>query len=184
MADTIELIKRHTQELDEYMKKNGKYSFHRFSDGSIHYNASVFNDKSRIEDEYLIPIEPVEELEELEKITKINDTLVTINDFVTFEGWDAILGETGIGFYGLSVEIEYTGIYSLNVDCYHDLKILIMKIKRGYFGKIVLINEVRINVQDLKAEKNGIKCVSTNMHIKYYYIYLITDIKGKVIYRG
>ena len=86
MSDTIELIKRHTREFDEYMNKNGKYGFHRFSDGSIRYNAPAYNCASRIEDTHITPIEPVKELEELKKITETNDVLVKINDFITFEG--------------------------------------------------------------------------------------------------
>lgn len=186
MADTIELIKRHTQELDEYMKKNGKYSFHRFSDGSIHYKASVFNDISIIEYACPVPIEPVKELEELEEITKINDVLVTINDFVAFEGRDAMLGETGIKFYGLSIEIKYTGIRSLIIDFNHDLKELFQKIENGYFGESVYINGFERDIRFLRAEKNGI-CFSIlhenrDKYIEYDDVYLISDKQGRNIY--
>lgn len=148
MPDTIELIKRHTREFDEYMNKNGKYGFHRFSDGSIRYNAPIYNGASRIEDTHIIPIEPVKELEGLKKITETNDVLVTINDFITFEGCDAILGDTGIEFYGLSTEIKYTGIHSLIITFNHDLKELLQKIKKGYFGDTVFINGVETGIHD------------------------------------
>lgn len=156
MADTVELIKRHTQNLDEYMNKNGKYSFHRFADGSIHYKAPIFNDISKIKDECPIPIEPVEELEELKKIHKINDIVVTINDFVTFEGLDAILGETSIRFYGTSAEIKYTGIHSLNVDYNHDLKAILKMIAKGHFGWIVYIMGHRVNIKYLNIMEKGV----------------------------
>lgn len=191
MADTIELIKKHTQELDEYMNKNGKYSFHRFSDGSIHYKAPIFNDISRIEDTCPVPIEPVKELEELKKITKINDVLVTINDFVTFEGWDAVLGETGIEFYGRSVEIKYTGIHSLTFDFSHDLKEILQKIKKGYFGETVFINGAKISTHDLVLLEqeliyftDGNESHTHGVYMKYSDIKLIVDISGYYILGG
>lgn len=189
MTDTIELIKRRTQELGEYMNKNGKYSFHRFSDGSIHYKAPIFNDISRIEYTRPTPIEPVKELEELSKITKTNDILVTINDFVTFEGWDAILGETGIGFFGLSVELKYTGIHSLIIYSNHDLKKLLQKIKKGYFGGTVFINDVETNIQDfvlLESYLVYFPCDDSHTHgvyVRYDDINAITDAERGYIYR-
>lgn len=190
MADTIELIKKHTQELEEYMNKNGKYSFHRFSDGSIRYKAPIFNGESRIEDIHIIPIEPVEELEELKKITKINDVLVTINDFVTFEGWDVILGETSILFYGHSAEIKYTGIHSLIIDFNHDLKELFLKIKKGYFGDTAFINGVKINAHDLVLLEQELMYFSGDndfhthgVYIKYDDINMIADAERRCIYR-
>nr|DAJ00401.1 MAG TPA: hypothetical protein [Caudoviricetes sp.] len=188
MADTIELIKRHTQEIDEYMNKNGKYSFHRFSDGSIHYKASIFNDISRIEYTCPTPIEPVRELEELKEITKTNDVFVTINDFITFEGCDAILGDTGIEFYGLSVEIKYTGIHSLIIDFNHDLKELLHKIKKGYFGEIVFINGVETGVHDfvlLESYLVYFPCDDSHAHGKYVGyddINIIADAECRNIY--
>jgi hypothetical protein len=186
MADTIELIIRHTQELDEYMNKNGKYSFYRFSDGSIHYIASLFNDISRIEDTCLVPIEPVEELEELKKAIVVKDTLVTINGFVEFAGEDAILGETGIEFYGLIAEIKYTGIHSLIIDFHHDLKELFRKIKKGYFGETVYINGFKRNVGFLKVEENGISILfpdgNVNKHTEYDDVFLISDSEERNIY--
>jgi hypothetical protein len=190
MADTIELIKRHTQNLDEYMNKNGKYSFHRFSDGSIHYKAPIFNDISRIEYTCPTPIEPVKELEELKKITNTNDVLVTINDFITFEGWDAILGETGIEFYGHSAEIKYTGIHSLIIDLNHDLKELLQKIKKGYFGDTAFINGVKISTHDLVLLEQELMYFSGDndfhthgVYIKYDDINMIADAECRCIYR-
>lgn len=188
MADTIELIKRHTQELDEYMKKNGEYSFHRFSDGSIHYKVPIFNDISRIVDTCSIPIEPVAELEELKKITKTNDVLVTINDFVAFEGWDAILGETGIEFYGNSIEIKYTGIHSLIIDLNHDLKELLQKIKKGYFGDTVFINGVETGIHDFVLLESYLvysPCDDSHAHgkyVRYDDINIIADVECRNIY--
>lgn len=189
MVDTIELIKKHTQELEEYMNKNGKYSFHRFSDGSIHYKVSIFNDISRIVDTCSIPIEPVPELEELEKITKTNDVLVTINDFITFEGRDAILGDTCIEFYGLSTEIKYTGIHSLIITFNHDLKELLQKIKKGYFGDTVFINGVETNIQDFVLLESylmyfpGDDSHTHGVYVGYDDINLIADAERRYIYR-
>lgn len=189
MADIIELIKRNTQELDEYMKKNDKYSFHRFSDGSIRYNAPIYKGASRIGDTHIIPIEPVKELEELNKITKTNDALVTINDFVTFEGWDAILGETSIRFYDLSTEIKYTGIHSLTIYFNYDLKKLLQKIKKGYFGDTVFINGVETNIQDFVLLESylvyfpGDKSHTHGVYVEYDDINLIADAERRYIYR-
>lgn len=186
MTDTIELIIRHTQELDEYMNKNGKYSFHRFSDGSIRYNVSLFSGISRIEDTCLVPIEPVEELEELKKATMVKDTLVTINGFVKFAGEDAILRETGIEFCGLIAEIKYTGIRSLTIDFNHDLKELFRKIKKGYFGESVYINGYKRNVRFLEVEENGFGILfpdgNVNEHTEYDNVFLISDSEGRNIY--
>lgn len=188
MADTIELIKRHTQELDEYMNKNGEYSFHRFSDGSIHYKASIFNDISRIEYPCSAPIEPVKELEELKKITENNDVLVTINDLVTFEGCDAILGETGIEFYGIGAEIKYTGIHSLIIDFNHDLKELLQKIKKGYFGDTVFINGIEMCIHDfVLLESYLVYSLGDGSHahgtyVEYGDINIITDAESRYIY--
>lgn len=190
MKNTIELIKKHTQELEEYMNKNGKYSFHRFSDGSIHYIAPIYNGASRIEDTHIIPIEPVKELEELKKITKTNDVLVEINDFITFEGWDAVLGETGIEFYGHSTEIKYTGIHSLVIYFNYDLKELLQKIKKGYFGDIVFINGVETNIHDFVllesylVYSSGDDSHAHGKYVGYDDINIITDVERRYIYRG
>lgn len=191
MVDTIELIKRHTREFDEYMNKNGKYGFHRFSDGSIRYNAPIYNGASRIEDTRIIPIEPVKELEELKKIIKTNDALVRINDFITFEGHDAVLGEFGIEFYGRSVEIKYTGISSLIIVSDHDLKEIIQKIKKGCFGKTVFINGLKISIHDLVLLEqelmyfpSGNELYTHGMYMKYSDVKTIVDIAGHYIFGG
>lgn len=181
MSDTIELIKRHTREFD-------KYSFHRFSDGSIHYKAPIFNDMTRIVDTCQTPIESVKELEELKKITKTNDVLVIINDFVVFEGQDAILGETGIEFYGNSIEIKYTGIHSLIIDLNHDLKELLQKIKKGYFGDTVFINGVETSIHDFVLLESYLvysPCDDSHAHGKYVGyddINIIADAERRNIY--
>lgn len=188
MADTIELIKRNTQKLDEYMNKNGEYSFHRFSDGSIHYKASIFNDIPRIVDTCPIPIEPVKELEDLKKITETNDVLVTINDLVIFEGCDAILGETSIEFYGIGAEIKYTGIHSLIIDVNHDLKKLLQKIKKGYFGDTVFINGIEMDIHDFVllesylVYSSGDDSHTHGTYVKYSDINIITDAERRNIY--
>lgn len=188
MADTIELIKRHTQELDECMNKNGKYSFYRFSDGSIHYKASTFNDISRIEYTCSVPIAPVKELEELKKITETNDVLVTINDLITFEGCDAILGETSIEFYGIGAEIKYTGIHSLIIDFNHDLKKLLQKIKKGYFGDAVFINGIEMCIHDFVlldsylVYSSGDGSHAHRIYVKYGDINIIKDTESRYIY--
>lgn len=133
MSKTVKLIGKHNQEFEEYMKKNGEWSFHRFSDGSIYYLYPIFNDLTRIVDTSPTPVEPVKELEQLKKATMAEDALVTINNFVEFDGCDVILGETEIAFCNSSVRIEYTGIRSLNVDYNHDLKGIIHSIKKGKF---------------------------------------------------
>lgn len=191
MSKTIKLIGKHNQEFEEYMKKNGKWSFHRFSDGSIHYLAPVFNDLTRIVDTCPTPIEPAKELEGLTKITKVNGALVTINDLVTFEGWDAILGETGIRFYGLSAEIKYTGIHSLIIDFNHDLKKLFQKIKKGYFGETVFIDGVKISTHDLVLlEQELVYFPDDNdlhthgIYKKYSDVKSIVDIAGCYIFWG
>lgn len=188
MSDTIELIKRRTCEFDEYMNKNGKYGFHRFSDGSIRYIVPIYNGASRIEDTHIIPIEPVKELEELKKITETNDVLVTINDLVTFEGCDAILGETSIEFYGIGAEIKYTGIHSLIIDFNHDLKKLLQKIKKGYFGGTVFINGIEMCIHDFVLLESYLMYFSGGgshthgTYVKYDDINIITDAERRNIY--
>lgn len=187
MADTIELIIRHIQELDEYMNKNGKYSFHRFSDGSIRYNASLFNDISRIGDTCLVPIEPVEKLEELKKATVVKDTLVTINDFVEFAGEDAILGEISIRFYGINVEIKYRCINKIVVEYNHELKAIVRNIIEGCFGGVVYVEGIGVVVSDIEVSNDGITfpVMGEHMekHLDYDDIHIITDYEGEYIYR-
>lgn len=191
MADTIELIKRHTQELDEYMKKNGKYSFHRFSDGSIHYKAPVFNDISRIEYTCPVPIEPVRELEELVNASMNDDALVTINDYIRFSGIDIILDETKILFCNSSISIEYSGIYSLDVDYNHDLKAILKMVAKGNFGDTVFINGARTSIHDLVLLEQELMYYSCDnephthgVYIKYSDVESIVDIAGYYIFGG
>lgn len=191
MMDTIESIKRHTREFKEYMNRNGEWSFHKFSDGSIRYIAPIYNGASRIEDTHITPIEPVKELEELKKITEINDVLVKINDFITFEGRDADLGETGIEFYGRSLEIKYAGIHSLVIVSNYDLKELFQNIKKGYFGKTVFINGLKISIRDLVLLEQEFMYFSgdNDLHthgkyMKYSEVKTIVDIAGYYIFGG
>lgn len=190
MVDTIELIKKHTQELEEYMNKNGKYSFHRFLDGSIHYKAPIFNDVSRIEDMHIIPIEPVRELEELVNASMNDDALVTINDYIRFSGIDIILDETRILFCNSSISIEYSGIHSLDVDYNYDLKAILKTIAKGNFGDTVFINGARTSVHDLVLlEQELMYSLCDNelnthgVYIKYSDVESIVDIAGYYIFR-
>lgn len=190
MSDTIELIKRHTREFNECMNKNGKYSFHRLSDGSIHYKVPIFNDISRIEYTCPTPIAPVKELEPLIKATMFKDAVVTINEFVEFEGRNAILGETGIMFYGSGVEIKYTGIHSLKVDYDHDLKKIIQSVKDGNFGGLVNIEGHWIDSDYLDIMEKGVtfpvvdkKGIFMTAYFSYDSIDTIRDEDGFYIYR-
>lgn len=186
MSKTIELIGKHNQEFEEYMKKNGKWSFHRFSDGSIHYLAPVFNDLTRIVDTCPTPVAPVKELEQLEKATMVGDALVTINNFVEFDGCDVILCETVIKVYGADIVIKYSGIHSLNVDYNHDLKGIIHSIKKGNFGEVVFINDISVKTCDIKVYNDGIYVqvldVYTEKYMTYSYIETITDAENRFIY--
>ena len=189
MKNTIELIKKHTQELEEYMNKNGKYSFHRFPDGSIHYKAPIFNDVSRIEDMHIIPIEPVRELEELVNASMNDDAIVTINDYIRFSGVDIILDETKILFCNSSISIEYSGIHSLDVDYNHDLKAILKMIAKGNFGDTVFINGARTSVHDLVLLEQELMYSSCDnephthgVYIKYSDVESIVDIAGYYIF--
>lgn len=182
-TNTIELLKRHIQELREY-------AFHRLSDGSIHYKAPLFNDLKGIGDASAISVAPVKELEPLIKATMFKDAAVTINEFVEFEGRDAILGETGIMFYGSGVEIKYTGIHSLKVDYDHDLKKIIQSVKDGNFGKLVNIEGHWIDLDYLDIMEKGVtfpvvdkKGVFMTAYFSYDSIDTIRDEDGFHIYR-
>lgn len=189
MKNTIELIKKHTQELEEYMNKNGKYSFHTFSDGSIHYKAPLFNDISRIEHACPVPIEPVRELEELVNASMNDDALVTINDYIRFSGVDIILDETKILFCNSSISIEYSGIHSLDVDYNHDLKAILKTVAKGNFGDTVFINGARTSVHDLVLLEQELMYSSCDnephthgVYIKYSDVESIVDIAGYYIF--
>lgn len=188
MTKTIKLIGKHNQEFEEYMKKNGKWSFHRFSDGSIHYLAPVFNDLTRIVDTCPTPVAPVKELEQLEKATMVEDALVTINNFVEFDGCDVILCETGIKVYGADIVIKYSGIHSLNVDYNHDLKKIIQRIKKGNFGQFVVIDGTVTKSRDIEVFDLGINAPVPGKDWKMFMLYdnveEITDEDGHVIYWG
>lgn len=190
MADTIELIKRHTQELDEYMKKNGKYNFHRFTDGSVHFTNPVFV-AINAEETDILPLRPVRELEELVNASMNDDALVTINDYIRFRGYDIILDETKILFCNSSISIEYSGIHSLDVDYNHDLKAILKMIAKGNFGDTVFINGARTSIHDLvllEQELMYFPCDNElhthGVYIKYSDVELIVDIAGYIIFGG
>lgn len=186
MTKTIKLIGKHNQEFEEYMKKNGKWSFHRFSDGSIHYLDPVFNDLTRIVDTCTTPVAPVKELEQLEKATMVKDALVTINNFVEFGGCDVILCETGIKAYVADVVIKYSGIHSLNVDYNHDLKKIIRTIKKGNFGQFVVIDGTVTKSRDIEVFDLGINVPVLGKDWEMFMLYdnvdEITDEDGRIIY--
>lgn len=80
MADTIELIKKHTQEYNEYMLENGKYSFHRFTDGSVRFTKPIFVTRNIVKETGILLLRPVRELEELVKASMDYGALVRITD--------------------------------------------------------------------------------------------------------
>jgi hypothetical protein len=190
MSKTIKLIGKHNQEFEEYMKKNGKWSFHRFSDGSIYYLAPVFNDLTRIVDTCPTPVAPVKELEPLIEATMFKDAVVTINELIEFEGREAILGETCIEFYGFNPIIKYTSIHCLRVDYDHDLKKIIQSVKDGNFGGLVNIEGHWIDTDDLDIMEKGVtfpvvnkKGIFTTAYFSYDSIDTIRDEEGLYIYR-
>lgn len=185
MADTIELIKRHTQ---EYMLKNDKYSFHRFTDGSVRFTNPVFVTMNAEETD-ILPLRPVRELEELVNASMNDDALVTINDYIRFSGVDIILDETKILFCNSSISIEYSGIHSLDVDYNHDLKAILKMIAKGNFGDTVFINGVRTSVHDLVLLEQELRYSSRDnelhtheVYIKYSDVESILDIAGYYIF--
>lgn len=189
MSKTIKLIGKHNQEFEEYMKKNGKWSFHRFSDGSIYYLAPVFNDLTRIVDTCPTPVAPVKELEQLEKATMVEDALVTINNFVEFYGCDVMLCETAIKVYGVDIVIKYSGIHSLTIDFNHDLKKLFQKIKKGHFGGIVFVDGFKISTRDLVLLEQELvyfpddnELHTHGVYKKYSDVKSIVDIAGYYIF--
>lgn len=188
MADTIELIKRHTQELDEYMLKNGEYSFHRFTDGSVHFMNPVFVTMNAEEPD-IMPLRPVRELEELVNASMNDDALVTINDYIRFSGIDIILDETKILFCNSSISIEYSGIHSLDVDYNYDLKAILKMVAKGNFGDTVFINGARTSVHDLVLLEQELMYSSCDnephthgVYIKYSDVESIVDIAGYYIF--
>lgn len=191
MADTIELIKRHTQELDEYMLKNGEYSFHRFTDDSVHFMKPIFVNRNIAEETDILPLRPVRELEELVNASMNDDALVTINDYIRFSGLDIILDETKIMFCNSSISIEYSGIHSLDVDYNHDLKAILKTVAKGNFGDTVFINGARTSVHDLVLLEQELMYSSCDnephthgVYIKYSDVESIVDIAGYYIFGG
>lgn len=149
MPRTVDLIKKHTQEYNEYMLKNGEYSFHRFTDGSIHFTKPMFVTRNIVKETGISPLRPVRELEELVKATMDDGALVTINDHIIFRGRDVILGETEIAFYNSSIRIEYTGINSIYVDFNHELRKIMEDMQNGRYGNVVFIDGVKIGTNGL-----------------------------------
>lgn len=188
MVNTIELIKKHTQEYNEYMLKNGKYSFHRFADGSIHFTKPIFVTRNIVKETDILPIRPVREFEELVEATT-GDTLVTINEYIRFRGRDAILDETEIAFYNSSIRIEYTGINSIHIDYNHELRKVIVDIQKGYYGDIVFINGVETNIHDFVllesylVYSSGDDSYTHGVYAGYDNINVITDAECRCIYR-
>lgn len=149
MPRTVDLIKKHTQEYNEYMLKNGEYSFHRFTDGSIHFTKPMFVTRNIVKETGISPLRPVREFEELVKAAMDDGALVTINDHITFRGRDVILGETEIAFYNSSIRIEYTGISSIYVDFNHELRKIMEDMQNGRYGDVVFIDGVKIGTNGL-----------------------------------
>lgn len=149
MSRTVDLIKKHTREYNEYMLKNGEYSFHRFTDGSIHFTQPMFVTRNIVKETGISPLRPVRELEELVKASMDDGALVTINDHITFRGRDIILGETEIAFYNSSIRIEYTGISSIYVDFNHELRKIMEDMQNGRYGDVVFIDGVKISTNGL-----------------------------------
>lgn len=149
MSRTIDLTKKHTQEYNEYMLKNGEYSFHRFTDGSIHFTKPIFVTRNIVKETDILPLRPVRELEELVKAAMDDGALVTINDHIIFRGRDVILGETEIAFYNSSIRIEYTGISSIYVDFNHELRKIMEDMQNGRYGDVVFIDGVKIGTNGL-----------------------------------
>ena len=188
MARTIDLIRKHTQEYNEYMLKNGKYSFHRFTDGSVHFMNTVFITMNAEETD-ILPLRPVRELEELVNASMNDDALVTINDYIRFSGIDIILDETKILFCNSSISIEYSGIRSLDVDYNHDLKAILKMVAKGNFGDTVFINGARTSVHDLVLLEQELMYSSCDnepqthgVYIKYSEVESIVDIAGYYIF--
>lgn len=187
MVNTIELIKKHTQEYNEYMLKNDKYSFHRFTDGSIHFTKPIFVTRNIAKETDILPLRPVREFEELVEAT-MDDTLVTINEYIRFRGRDAILDETEIAFYNSSIRIEYTGINSIYIDYNHELRKIIVDIQKGYYGDIVFINGIEIGIHDFVllesylVYSSGEDSHTHGTYVKYSDINIITDAERRNIY--
>lgn len=190
MSRTIDLIKKHTQEYNEYMLKNGEYSFHRFTDGFIHFTKPMFVTRNIVKETGIVPLRPVRELEELVKAAMDDGALVTINDHITFRGRDVILGETEIAFYNSSIRIEYTGINSIHVDFNHELRKIMKDIQNGRFGDVVFIDGVKIDTNGLVLMGQEFVYFSDDndlhthgVYKKYSDVKSVVDITGYYIFR-
>lgn len=170
------------------MNRNGEWSFHKFSDGSIRYTDSIFNTEPITGYDDALPLQPVRELEELKKAVGVSDALVTINDFVKFDGSKVILADTEIRFYGVGVAVEYTGIRSLDVDYNHDLKAILKIIVKGHFGSVVYIEGHLVNIKYLNIMEKGVSfpVIKRGKFITVYFSYesidSIRDEEGRYIY--
>ena len=170
------------------MLKNDKYSFHRFTDGSIHFTKPIFVTKNIVKETDILPLRPVREFEELVEATK-DDTLVTINEYIRFRGRDAILDETEIAFYNSSIRIEYTGINSIYIGFNYELRKIIVDIQKGYYGDIVFINGVETNIHDFVllesylVYSSGDDSHAHGVYVGYDDINIITDAECRYIYR-
>lgn len=189
MSRTVDLIKKHTQEYNEYMLKNGEYSFHRFTDGSIHFTKPIFVTRNIVKETGVSPLRPVRELEELVKAAMDDGALVTINDHIRFRGRDVILGETEIVFYNSSIRIEYTGISSIYVDFNHELRKIMEDMQNGRFGDVVFIDGVKIGTSGLVLlgqefvyfpDDNDLH--THGVYKKYSDVKTIVDIAGYIIF--
>lgn len=191
MPRTIDLIKKHTQEYNEYMLKNGEYSFHRFTDGSIHFTKPVFVTRNIAKETGILPLRPVRELEELVKASMDDGALVTINDHIRFRGRDGILGETEIAFCNSSIRIEYTGISSIYVDFNHELRKIMKDMQNGRYGDVVFIDGVKIGTnglvllgQEFVYFPDDNELHTHGVYKKYIDVKSIVDITGNYIFGG
>jgi hypothetical protein len=191
MTKTVDLIKKHTQEYDEYMLKNSEYSFHIFTDGSIYCTKPMFVTRNIVKETDILPLRPVRELEELVKAAMDYGALVTINDHIRFRGRDVILGETEIAFCNSSIRIEYTGISSIYVDFNHELRKIMKDIQNGRYGDFVFIDGVKISTHDLvPLEQELVYFPDDNdlhthgVYKKYSDVKSIVDIAGYYIFGG
>lgn len=188
MTKTIELIKKHTQEYNDYMRKNGEYSFHRFTDGSIHFTKPIFITRDIVKATGILPLRPVRELEQLIKAATDDGALVSINDGIIFRGRDIILSETEIMFCNSSVRIEYTAIESIDIDFNYELRKIMKSIKCGCYGDTVFINGVETNIRDLvllESEFMYFKRIKKDTHrvyAKYDDVATIADTEGYGIF--
>lgn len=185
MTRTVDLIKKHTQEYNEYMAKNGEYSFHRFTDGSIYFTKPVFVTRNIVKETGILPLRPVRELEELVKAVMDDGALVTINDHIRFRGCDVILGETEIAFCNSSIRIEYTGINSIYVDFNYELRKIMKDIQNGRYGDVVFIDGVKISTHDLALLEQEFAYFPDDNDLHTYGVYKkYSDVKSIVDIAG